>query len=163
MNGTLDAAEIGTDAITAAKIATDAIGASEIAADSIGASELQTDAIGSLEIANNAIDSSEIATDSIGSAQIAAAAIGTSEFAAEADINAEMLDVLNVDTFAEPAACPTATASLQAKISFLAALARNKLTQTATTFTLRNDADSASICASTTSDTGSLFTRGELN
>jgi len=44
ISGTLDAAEIGGDAITAAKIAADAIGASEIAADAIGSSEMATTA-----------------------------------------------------------------------------------------------------------------------
>jgi len=44
VDGTLDAEEIGSDAITSAKIAANAIGASEIAADAIGASELATDA-----------------------------------------------------------------------------------------------------------------------
>lgn len=43
--GTLDAAEIGTDAITAAKIATDAIGASELAANAITGSEIADGAI----------------------------------------------------------------------------------------------------------------------
>ncbi len=43
--GTLDAAEIGTDAITADKIAANAIGSSELATDAIGAAELATDAV----------------------------------------------------------------------------------------------------------------------
>lgn len=66
VSGTLDASEIGSNAITAAKIAADAIGASELATDAIGAAE--------------------IAADAITSAEIATGAIGTTEFAAETDI-----------------------------------------------------------------------------
>jgi hypothetical protein len=76
-------------------------------------------------------------------------------------VNAEVLDVLNVDTFAEPSAVPAATSTLVAKIQWLFALARNKITQNATTQTLRNDADSASIGTSTVSDDGTTMTRGE--
>jgi hypothetical protein len=76
-------------------------------------------------------------------------------------VNAEVLDVLNVDTFAEPSAVPAATSTLVAKIQWLFALARNKITQNATTQTLRNDADSASIGTSTVSDDGTTMSRGE--
>ena len=78
-----------------------------------------------------------------------------------AAVNAEVLDVLNVDTFAEPAAIPAATASLVDKLSWIYTLNRNKLTQTATTLTVRNDADGADIAASTVSDDATTFTRGE--
>lgn len=44
-SGTLDAAQIGSNAITAAKIATDAITATKIAADAITSSELATSAV----------------------------------------------------------------------------------------------------------------------
>jgi len=49
--GTLDGAEIGSDAITAAKIAADAIGPSEMATDAIGADELATSAVTEVEAA----------------------------------------------------------------------------------------------------------------
>lgn len=78
-----------------------------------------------------------------------------------AEVNAEVVDALNVDTYAESAAVPAATASLVAKIGWLAVLARNKFLQTATTSTLRNDADSASIATATVSDDGTTFTRAE--
>lgn len=81
--------------------------------------------------------------------------------AAKAEINTEVLDVLTTDTFAEPGAVPAATSSLKDKINWLFALARNKITQTATTQTLRNDADDADIATSTVSDDGTTFTRGE--
>lgn len=78
-----------------------------------------------------------------------------------AEVNAQVLDVLNTDTFAEPVTVPAATASLVVKIGWLAALARNKITQTSTTQALRNDADSADIATATVSDDGTTYTRGE--
>lgn len=71
------------------------------------------------------------------------------------------LGALDVDTFAEPAAVPAATSTLAAKIGWLFTLARNKLTQTATTQTLRNDADGADIATAGVSDNGTTFTRNE--
>lgn len=62
---------------------------------------------------------------------------------------------------AEPGAVPALTANLKTALSWLLALARNKITQTSTTSTLRNDADNATIATSTVSDDGTTFTRGE--
>lgn len=81
--------------------------------------------------------------------------------ATPAQVNAEVLDVLNVDTFAESAAVPAATSTLVDKIRWLFTLARNKITQTSTTQTLRNDADTADVSTSTHSDDGTTHTRGE--
>jgi hypothetical protein len=76
-------------------------------------------------------------------------------------VNDQVLDVLNTDTFVESAAVPAATATLVAKIGWLTTLARNKLTQTATTQTIRNDGDSGDIATSAVSDDGTTFTRAE--
>ena len=62
---------------------------------------------------------------------------------------------------AEPASVPALTANLKSAISWLLALARNKMLQTSTTSTLRNDADNMTIATSTVSDDGTTFTRGE--
>lgn len=62
---------------------------------------------------------------------------------------------------AEPGAVPSLTANLKTAISWLLALARNKVTQTSTTSTLRNDADNSNIATSTVSDDGTTFTRGK--
>jgi hypothetical protein len=88
--------------------------------------------------------------------------VGSLATQAKADVNAEVVDALSTDTYAEPAAVPAATATLAAKVGWLAALARNKVTQTATTQTLRNDADSADVATSTVSDDGTTYTRGEF-
>ena len=79
-----------------------------------------------------------------------------------AEINAEVLDVLNADTFAELSSIPGATTTLTNMIRLLYAMARNKSTMTSTTFTLRNDADSGNIGTATVSDDGTTATKGEL-
>lgn len=78
-----------------------------------------------------------------------------------AQVNAEVVDALATDTYAESSGVPAATASLAAKIQWLATLARNKITQTSTTQTVRNDADSADVATSTHSDSAGTYTRGE--
>jgi hypothetical protein len=79
------------------------------------------------------------------------------------DVNAQIVDVLTVDTFAEPSSVPPATSTLVDMIHWNFTVSRNKLEQTSTTTTLRNDADSANIATSTVSDNGSTFTRGEYS
>lgn len=81
----------------------------------------------------------------------------------KANVNAEALDVLATDTHAELSAVPAATSSLKDKISWLFALARNKITQTATTQVLRNDDDDGNIASSTVSDDGTTAARGEFS
>ena len=80
-----------------------------------------------------------------------------------AQVNAEVVDALATDTYAESSGVPAATASLAAKIQWLATIARNKVTQTATTQVIRNDADSGAIGTSTVSDDGTTFIRGEFS
>ena len=65
----------------------------------------------------------------------------------------------------EPTAAPAynaGTAGVEEVRAWLLALSRNKITQTSTTTTVRNDADSGTISTSTVSDDGSTFTRGEF-
>ena len=64
----------------------------------------------------------------------------------------------------EPAAVPAYGAggmSVEDALAWIVAQMRNKITQTATTTTLRNDADNATIATSTISDDGTTLTRGE--
>lgn len=82
---------------------------------------------------------------------------------AKSDVNAEVVDALATDTYAEPSGVPSATASLKDKIGWIQAVSRNKITQTSTTQTLRNDGDGANISQSTVSDDGTTFTRGKFS
>jgi hypothetical protein len=65
------------------------------------------------------------------------------------------------ENFPEPTGVPAANASFVEKLSWLFALARNKITQSTSTQTLRNDADDANIGTSTHSDNGSEYTRSK--
>jgi len=78
-----------------------------------------------------------------------------------ANVNAQVVDALVTDTYAEPAAVPAATASLKDKIGWLCALARNKITQTLTLQTLYDDTEAAAIGDAAVSDDGTTAMRRE--
>lgn len=81
----------------------------------------------------------------------------------KASVNAEVLDVLNTDTFAEPGqGAPAASATLAQKINYLYKAFRNKFTQTSTAFKLYADDGTTVDQKSTVSDDGTTFTRGEI-
>lgn len=80
-----------------------------------------------------------------------------------ATINAQVLDVLNTDTFAEPGqGAPAATTTLVSKIGYLYKAWRNKSTQTSTQYTLYGDDGSTTDQKSTDSDDDVTFTKGEV-
>lgn len=80
-----------------------------------------------------------------------------------AAVNTEMVDALNVDTYAEPGSgAPGATISLAAKIGYLYKAFRNKITQTSTTYTLYADDTTTAHHTATVSDDSTTFTRGEV-
>ena len=111
-----------------------------------------TGAVGS--VAAGGITAASIATDAIDADALAADAL--------AEIKAQIVAALNSDTYAESSAVPAATATLVAKIAWLATLARNKITQTATTQTVYADDGTTTVATSTVSDNGTTATRGEL-
>lgn len=63
---------------------------------------------------------------------------------------------------AEPGGVPAHTAAVLSKIDFIYAALRNKVLQTATLYTLRNDADNADLATAAISDNGTTLTRNEL-
>jgi len=82
---------------------------------------------------------------------------------AKSDINAEVVDALNVDTYAEPGQeSPAATNTLSKKIGYLFKAFRNKITQDATTLKIFNDDTATVDHKATVSDAAGTFTRGEL-
>lgn len=83
--------------------------------------------------------------------------------ATPAQVNAEVVDVLSVDTYAEPGAVPAATSSLKDKIGWLFMLARNKRNTTGSADAVRNDADSATVATAALSDSGTTFSRGKYS
>ncbi len=88
--------------------------------------------------------------------------VGSLDTQAKADVNAEVKDVIETDTQAEPVSVPSSTASLRDKIAWLFTLGKNKRTQTATTETVLADDGTTPIATSAKSDTGTTFTRGKF-
>jgi hypothetical protein len=77
-------------------------------------------------------------------------------------LSAAGVDAILDEAITEPAGVFTwAGATLRNIVGWIGALSRNKVTQTATTQTLRNDADGANLATSTHSDDGTTHTRGE--
>ena len=83
--------------------------------------------------------------------------------ATPAQVNTEVLDVLNVDTFAEPGQeAPPATTTLVKKLSYLFKAFRNRQTQTATTYSLYADNTTTIDQKATVSDDAVTFDRQEI-
>ena len=62
----------------------------------------------------------------------------------------------------EQAGVPAAAATVADMMGWVFMLSRNKLLQTATVQTLRNDADGANVAVAATVDAGVTFTRSEF-
>lgn len=103
----------------------------------------------------NVITATAIAADAITAAKIATGAIDADALASDA------VDEIWAKTMTELGAVPGVTASVLSALQWLFLLARNKVTQTATVQTLRNDADNASIATASVSDDGTTMTRAE--
>lgn len=89
--------------------------------------------------------------------------VGSLATQAKADVNAEVVDTLATDTYAEPAqGAPGATVSLKDKIGYLYKAWRNKSDQNATTYQLYNDDASTVDHKATVSDDGTTATKGEV-
>lgn len=89
--------------------------------------------------------------------------VGSLATQAKADVNTEVVDALNVDTYAEPGQeAPGATVSLVKKIGYIYKAFRNKFTQDATTAKLYADDGTTVDQKSTVSDDATTFTRGEM-
>jgi hypothetical protein len=125
-------------------------------------------ATGANVITSTAIDASaitEIQADLGTSSELDSilAAIAALNDLSAADINAEMVDVLAVDTYVEPGqVTPSGTTTLAQKIGMLYKLAINRIDQNATTFSLYNTSGTTVDQKSTVSDDGTTFSRGRL-
>lgn len=80
-----------------------------------------------------------------------------------AEVNAEVVDALATDTYAEPGqGTPAATTSLAAKINYVYKAWRNRSTQTASQYSLYNDDATTVDQKAATSDDATTFNRGEI-
>lgn len=83
--------------------------------------------------------------------------------ATPAQVNAEVVDVVSVDTWAEPGqGAPAATNSLINKLSYLYKAWRNRSNQTSSLYQLYADDESTVDQKATVSDDGTTFTREEV-
>jgi hypothetical protein len=155
-SGVVTAAAVATDAIDADAMADGAITAATFAAGAIDATAIAADAIGSSELAASAV--TEIQTGLATSASISAL-----NNISTAQVNAEVVDALNVDTYAEPGqASPAATATLVTKIGYLYKAWRNRHTQTSSEYALYADDGTTKDQKSSVSDNGTTFDRAEV-
>jgi len=89
--------------------------------------------------------------------------VGSLAAQAKADVNAEVVDALATDTYAEPGqATPGATTTLAVKLGYLYKAWRNKSTQTATEYNLFNDDATTVGQKATVSDDATTATKGEV-
>jgi hypothetical protein len=80
-----------------------------------------------------------------------------------AKVASDVTDEIWAKSCTEPTAVVAASPTAIAALSWLLTLSRNKITQTATTQLVRNDADSGTIATSTVSDDATTFIRGEFS
>jgi hypothetical protein len=89
--------------------------------------------------------------------------IGSLGSTAKSDVNAEVVDAINTDTYGEPGqGAPGATLSLVAKVGYLYKGWRNKSTQTASQYSLYADDASTVDQKASVADDGTTFTRNEV-
>jgi hypothetical protein len=148
----ITAAAIADNAIDAGAIATGTITAAKFAAGAIDAAAVATDIV--TEIRAGLATSAELA-DLATSAEIAA----LNDLSA-ADVNAEIVDALATDTYAEPTGVPPATDTLANKIGRLHMAMRNKVTVTVDDKTFHSDAGTATWKQALTDD-GTTYTQNE--
>ncbi len=90
--------------------------------------------------------------------------IGSLATQAKADVNAEVVDTLTVDTYAQPSQeSPPATTTFGKMLAYLYKFARNKVTQSATEFKLYADDATTVDQKAIVSDDGTTTTRGEIS
>ena len=163
--GAIDADAIAADAITAAKVAADV--SAEIA-DAVW-DEASADHVAAGSVGERVERLDIIATGGAGGLTNARAAnldnldATVSTRATPAQVNTEVVDALNVDTYAEPGqATPPATATLVQRLQYLYKAWRNRTTQTATQYSLYGDDALTVHQKGAFSDDGTTADRGEI-
>lgn len=125
--------------------------------------EATSDANSILTAVGDVPTNAELATALAGADDVVLAAIAALNNLSAAQVNAEVLDVLNVDTFAQPGqGAPAATTSIRLMLAYLYKAWRNKTDQTATQYSLYND-DAATVDQkAAVSDDATTMTRSEV-
>lgn len=157
---------IAANAITATSIASDAITASKVADGTIDAATFAAGAINAAAIAADAIGASELAADAVTEIQsglATSASISALNNLSAAQVNAEVVDALATDTYAEPGqGSPAATTTLAAKLNYLYKWTRNKKDNDGTKTQLYADDASTVDQKRTVSESAGTVTEGEI-
>ena len=154
----------GSFGLTASEIADILVDTAEIGAAGAGLTNInlpnQTmDIVGN--ITGNLSGSVGSVTGSVGGN--VTGSVGSLAAQAKADVNAEVVDALATDTYAEPGqGTPGATISLSAKIGYLYKAWRNRSTMTASEYALYGDDAVTKDQEATFSDNGTTADRGEV-
>lgn len=173
---TVEGTAQGIQSVNTKTLTADAITASVIADGSIDAATFAAGAITSTVIAADAITDANVAADvTIGSVTGAVGSvtgnvggnvtgsIGSLATQAKADVNAEVVDAVATDTYAEPGqGAPAAIASLATKVNYLYKLFRNKIRKTSTAIELYADDGTTIDQKATITTAGTTETRGEI-
>lgn len=85
--------------------------------------------------------------------------IGDLENLSAAEVKTEVVNALSVDTTVEATSVPSPTASISSKLSYLFAYSSNKIIQTSTEQTLRNNADTSNVSVSNISKDATSTTK----
>ena len=166
----ITATSIAADAITAAKVADGTIDAATFAANSITAASTAADFIAEILAQVNAgLDAAIPGTPTAGSINDVIKDLdarlpgsGTLSILTAAAVNAEVVDALNVDTYAEPGqGVPAATTTIAAKINYLYKAWRNKKDNDGTNTILYADDGLTADQKQATSSSGGTVTKAE--
>lgn len=159
VSGRIDASvgAMASDTITAAAIADNAIDAGAIAANALTSAKFASGAF-------DAVWSVGTRLLTAGTNIVLAKGVGVTGFTdiSASQVNAEVVDALATDTYAEPTGVPPATATLAVKIGTVYMALRNKLTITSSKKTFFDDSDNAE-WEKDLSDNGTTYTESEGN
>jgi len=149
--------EITAGLITAAAIATNAIDADALASDAVSEIQSGLATAAALATVDGIVDAILVDTDTTIPGLIAAL-----NDISTAEVNAQVVDALATDTYAEPTGVPGATVALATKIGYLYMALRNQVTVTATKKTFFDDSGAAE-WEKDLSDDGTTYTETEGN
>ncbi len=164
-------AQVGVNVV---QVSTDALAADNLEAmlDGTGGTTLTTaisgnitgNLSGSVASVTGAVASVTGAVGSVaGSVGSVLGSVGSLAAQAKIDVNAEVVDALSTDIYAEPGQeAPGAMITLAQKIGYLYKFLRNKITQDATTLKIYADNGTTVDQKATISDDSITFTRGEI-
>lgn len=125
--------------------------------------ELTTDTNSVLTAVGDVPTNAELSTALAAADDAVLAAIAALNNLSAAEVNAQVVDALATDTYAEPGqGTPGATVTLAAKIGYLYKAWRNKSTQTSTQYSLYNDDTTTIDHKATVSDDTTTLTKGEV-